>query len=131
MISLYTEQCSYVSKDDIRRYPGIGKIAELLQCIFLVRGDTREKRTEALQKIAKRQELGESGEMPPLLIYPEGCTTNGTSMIKFKKGAFHSLRAVRPMTINYYTGGIQATQDVTGFLNHTLITGLCRYIVIT
>jgi len=34
--------------------------------------------------------------MPPLLIYPEGATTNGSHIIKFKKGAFMSLRKIKP-----------------------------------
>ncbi len=30
------------------------------------------------------------------MIYPEGCSTNGIYLIKFKKGAFASLRPVKP-----------------------------------
>ena len=32
----------------------------------------------------------------PLVIYPEGGTTNGTSIIQFKKGAFVSLASIQP-----------------------------------
>jgi hypothetical protein len=42
--------------------------------------------------------LGEKGNMPPITIFPEGCTTNGESVIQFKKGAFASLRAVKPFS---------------------------------
>ncbi len=30
------------------------------------------------------------------MIFPEGATTNGTCLIEFKKGAFASLRGVKP-----------------------------------
>ena len=30
------------------------------------------------------------------MIFPEGCTTNGKQLIKFKKGAFASLMPVKP-----------------------------------
>lgn len=43
----------------------------------------------------------EQGLYPPLIIYPEGGTTNGTHLVKFKKGAFFSLRAVSPVVIMY------------------------------
>lgn len=66
-----------------------------------------------------------------LTIYPEGCTTNGTHLIKFKKGAFASLRAVRPSVMKYQTGGASAAQDIIGFFYHTLLSPLCRYICIT
>jgi hypothetical protein len=31
------------------------------------------------------------------MIFPEGGTTNGTCLIPFKRGAFQSLRAIRPV----------------------------------
>lgn len=56
---------------------------------------------------------------PILNIFPEGCTTNGTKLIQFKKGAFNSLRAVRPVVITYNSPewGLSPTQDVLGFVN--------------
>jgi len=33
-------------------------------------------------------------EAAPIQIFPEGCTTNGEGIIKFKKGAFASLLPV-------------------------------------
>ena len=38
---------------------------------------------------------------PPLVIYPEGGTSNGTHLLKFKKGAFAGLRSVQPIIIKY------------------------------
>jgi len=35
------------------------------------------------------------------LIFAEGCTTNGSSLIKFKKGAFSNLKRVTPMVMSY------------------------------
>ena len=48
------------------------------------------------ERIKKRQELAEQGKAPPVMIFPEGCTTNEKYLIKFKKGAFASLRPVKP-----------------------------------
>jgi len=41
---------------------------------------------------------------PPLIMNVEGGTTNGTSLIKFKKGAFIGLNSVQPVVIKYNTG---------------------------
>ena len=49
----------------------------------------------------ERQEATERGEQPPLIIYPEGGTTNGQYLIKFKKGAFDSLCSIMPVVITY------------------------------
>jgi len=37
----------------------------------------------------------------PLFIFPEGGTTNGTSIIKFKKGAFAALKPIQPKVFIY------------------------------
>ena len=36
-----------------------------------------------------------------MVIYPEGGTSNGTHLLKFKKGAFAGLRSVQPIIIKY------------------------------
>lgn len=58
--------------------------------------DSKEEREKLIEDIKTRQLKAEKGEAFPLLIYPEGCTTNGTGMIEFKRGAFMSLRGVKP-----------------------------------
>ena len=42
-----------------------------------------------------------NGDYPPLLVFPEGTTSNGTILFKFKKGAFLSEKKVRPYTMHY------------------------------
>jgi hypothetical protein len=44
--------------------------------------------------MAERQKLSEQGIYPSLIMNVEGGTTNGTSLIKFKKGAFVGLNSV-------------------------------------
>jgi len=70
---------------------------------------TREREKKAgdtddlIKQIEERQILGEQGKMPSLTIYPEGCTTNGTCIIQFRKGAFGSLRKVKPYFSKIWT----------------------------
>jgi lysophosphatidylcholine acyltransferase/lyso-PAF acetyltransferase len=110
MVMLYTQCPSFVSKQEVLSYPGIGKIAECIQSIFLNRTDSKEKLAEALETIKERQIKAEKGLYPQLFICPEGATTNGEGIISFKRGAFASLRAVRPMVINYWTlSNVKAT----------------------
>ena len=39
------------------------------------------------------------------MIFPEGGTTNGTSLIKFKKGAFVAEKTVRPVILKWGLDG--------------------------
>jgi len=54
----------------------------------------KEERKNVLEMIKARQILAEEGKKNPLVIFPEGACTNGEYVIKFKKGAFFTLRAV-------------------------------------
>jgi len=42
-----------------------------------------------------------SGKYAPFLVFAEAGTTNGTHIIKFKKGAFYSEKRIRPV-VNVY-----------------------------
>lgn len=52
-----------------------------------------DRQKEILQGKSKRS---------PLIIFPEGSTSNNTHIIKFKRGAFESLFPVIPLTIKYH-----------------------------
>jgi 1-acyl-sn-glycerol-3-phosphate acyltransferase len=94
LVIMHFYDSSFLSKKSVRNYPWIGKIAECIQTVFIERGDTPEKRAEAMRIIQERQIQAEKGVCPPMLIYPEGATTNGEALCYFNKGAFAALRPV-------------------------------------
>ena len=80
----------------------MGNLAAVNDAIFLPRGGSEEQRAKALDVISERQnQIEKSKKYHPLLIFAEGCTTNGSSLIKFKKGAFSNLKRVTPMVMSY------------------------------
>lgn len=74
----------------------------MVDSIFIPRGGTEEKRLAALNAIKDRQMLIENeGGYNQLLMFPEGCTTNGAGIVKFKKGAFWGEATVKPIILKY------------------------------
>ena len=67
---------SYVSKKSIRSFPMIGRIAIAIDCVFLDRAGSKEEKIKAAKAIEERQAENELTDRPPILIYPEGATTN-------------------------------------------------------
>ncbi len=96
---------SYVAKADVDKVPIFSQGARSICCLFVNRGGTPEEKQKVLQQIKERQEISEKGLLPILHVYPEGCTTNGAVIIKFKKGAFAALRPIKPVVINYSNSG--------------------------
>jgi 1-acyl-sn-glycerol-3-phosphate acyltransferase len=78
----------FLAKDEIKKLPFVGKIAECMQGIFVKRG-SEESKQWTLDQIALRiKNILAGKKFPPMAIYPEGTTNNGTDLMHFKRGAF-------------------------------------------
>jgi len=57
-----------------------------------------------LSEIKNRvQEINSNIEIPQLAIFPEGGTSNGLFLLKFKRGAFEALQPILPIFMEYYS----------------------------
>jgi len=80
-----------------------GYIAQAYSCLYTFhlrsasQGNEGPKQS-ATEAIRKRQIRN---DMPPIVIFPEGTTTNGKYLIPFKTGAFVEGVAVQPVIIQY------------------------------
>lgn len=95
---------------------------EALDSIYIPRGGTQDSRDHALELIKTRQELIEdTGKYAPFLVFPEGGTTNGTGLLKFKRGAFYAEKTVRPICLKYHYQTISPAFDVIEFIPLALL----------
>ena len=98
----HMEHCqpSFLAKIEIASYPFIGTITDGIGSFYINRGGNSDERKQCMKDISDRQKaIEENSELPPLLIYPEGSTTNMTSMTKFKIGAFLGLSSIKPVLL--------------------------------
>ena len=104
--------------------PLVGTIATALGCLYIERADEGSRKDMQTQ-ISDRQELCEKGIYPPLIIYPEGGTSNGTHLLKFKQGAFSGLRSVQPIIIKYYNPILDNECCAYNLLAHSVMYASC------
>ena len=78
----------FIAKEDVRAWPLFGLLARLQQTVFVSRARQRAGETGAM--LARALE-GEHG----LLLFPEGTTSDGSTVLPFRAGAFAPL-AARP-----------------------------------
>jgi 1-acyl-sn-glycerol-3-phosphate acyltransferase len=109
--------CIPISKADVARWPLVGKLAMGMGVIFLSRGDTRSgARVMREAEDAFRRGL-------PVLNFPEGTTTDGSTVREFRRGLFGVAgRAgvpVVPVALAYEPRGLAWIGDQT-FLPHWL-----------
>jgi len=98
-------QASFIGKRELTHIPLLGKLVTPLDSLLVGRDnkDAKEKRDVLMEQVKARQLAAEEGTERPLTIFPEGCSTSGEYVIRFKKGAFVSLRKVKPFCMNYWS----------------------------
>jgi len=79
--------------------PLIGFFAEEIGVIEVNRSD-KNSRSATLEAIRDHSATWEPGKRP-MLLFPEGTTSNGDSVLEFKKGAFVPGKPVRPVVLTY------------------------------
>ena len=116
---------AFSPSSEFRNVPILSTLIDSLDSIYISRGGNEESRANALAAIRERQELvEETGKYTPFLIFAEGGTTNGTQIIKFKKGAFFAEKTIRPIVLKYIFGTFNPAFDTIEMLP-LIILHLC------
>uniref|UniRef100_A0A3Q3BV95 Lysophosphatidylcholine acyltransferase 4 n=1 Tax=Haplochromis burtoni TaxID=8153 RepID=A0A3Q3BV95_HAPBU len=89
---------SVVSRSENINLPVIGALLECNQSVLVSRRDP-ESRKEAVSELNKR--VTSDGSWPQILMFPEGTTTNGRCLLRFKTGAFVPGVPVQPVVLHY------------------------------
>ncbi|XP_029112267.1 lysophospholipid acyltransferase LPCAT4-like, partial [Scleropages formosus] len=87
-----------VSRSENTTLPVIGALLEFNQSLLVSRKDPESRRRCAAQ-LSER--LQSNGRWPQMLLFPEGTTTNGQALIKFKHGGFAPGVPVQPVLLRY------------------------------
>ena len=91
-----------MAKIDVKDYYFVGPIATAMHCLY-IRRESSEERKKIFDQLEERQKLFYEGKfLAPLAMFPEGTTTCGRNILKFKKGTFYALLPVKPVIINHY-----------------------------
>ncbi|RVE60334.1 hypothetical protein OJAV_G00179880 [Oryzias javanicus] len=93
-----TQLATVVSRSENTSLPVIGALLEFNQSVLVSRKDPESRKKAVAQLI---QRLTSDGYWPQMLMFPEGTTTNGRALIKFKPGAFLAGVPVQPVLLHY------------------------------
>ena len=85
--------CSFVGKIDIASYPLVGWIAKKFGVVFVDRRPSHAM--EALAAVSKQMHTATY----PVVLFPEGTTTNGAYVKEFKSSLFNIAEEIKDLTI--------------------------------
>ena len=74
-------------------------------------------REQVVEQIVERQRMVEEDgvDYNPMCIFAEGTTSNGTGLLKFKRGAFVGLRTIIPVFAKVNHRYLSPTFDIVEF----------------
>lgn len=87
----------FIAKSSLQQVPLVASVTRALGCGFV---DRSAKGAGTADDI--RVEVQKRSGSNPLLIFPEGTTTNGKYLLRFKRGAFLAGTTVQPVVIQYH-----------------------------
>ncbi|KAL9272779.1 Lysophospholipid acyltransferase LPEAT2-like protein [Drosera capensis] len=86
-----------VASDSHDSLPAVGTIIRAMQVIYVNRTSSSSKKF-AVDEIKRK---ASSDQFPRVLLFPEGTTTNGRSIISFQLGAFLPGYPIQPVAVRY------------------------------
>lgn len=115
---------SFVARDGTQNIKMIGLISRRIECIYV----DREKKGGPSNGVGEQVRLRmlHSWEHPeeehrPMLLFPEGTTSNGTCLLPFKTGAFLAGLPVQPVIIKYGKGPVSPAWESISAVRHLLL----------
>lgn len=89
----------FLSKESVKHTPIIGPLTTSLQSLYVDRSNQADREKVFKQILECQSDIFNGKRATPIMIFPEGTTTSGRDLLKFKKGAFASLLPVKPVFI--------------------------------
>ncbi len=89
---------SWVSKKAVRNLFIFGGIMDVNRAVWVDRSGSGNE--DMVRQMIDRQ-TGYDANRPQIMIFPEGTTTNGKYMLRFRKGAFYAGMPVQPVLQRY------------------------------
>ena len=86
----------FITSQEMRETPFLGRVCRIAGCFFMNRKDPHRLRSE-LKALKLALDLG-----LPLVLFPEGTTSDGRSISEFKRGVLQFIKEpIKPWVISY------------------------------
>ncbi|XP_073150957.1 lysophospholipid acyltransferase LPEAT1-like isoform X2 [Henckelia pumila] len=115
-------------KRSVAELPLVGLISKCLGCVYVHRG-LKSSDFKGVSGIVNERilEARQDKSAPRMMLFPEGTTTNGDYLLKFKTGAFLAKTPVLPVILRYPYQRFSAAWDSISGMRH-LIFLLCQFV---
>lgn len=93
---------SFLAKEELKNYPFLGTSAKGINSIFIKRKNQEDRDNASIQIEERINDFNNKKEGAyPLIIFPEGTTSNGKGLLTFKNGAFQNMSPITAFSLKY------------------------------
>ncbi|GAQ85809.1 acyltransferase [Klebsormidium nitens] len=123
---------SFVAKKGTLKVPMVGLISQCLGCIYVDRETAAHVGVSTLVK-NRMLAVAKDPAAAPVLLFPEGTTTNGRHLLPFKTGAFLAGTPVQPYYLHFPHRRFNPAWETVSALRHMflLLSQLVNHLEVT
>ncbi|XP_068331412.1 lysophospholipid acyltransferase LPEAT1-like isoform X3 [Pyrus communis] len=119
---------SFVAKRSVAKLPLVGLISKCLGCVYVQRESKSSDFKGVAGAVTERvKEAHQNKSAPPIMLFPEGTTTNGDFLLPFKTGAFLAKAPVLPVILRYPYHRFSPAWDSISGVRHVIFL-LCQFV---
>ncbi|KAM1617300.1 hypothetical protein TB2_015940 [Malus domestica] len=119
---------SFVAKRSVAKLPLVGLISKCLGCVYVQRESKSSDFKGVAGAVTERvKEAHQNKSAPPIMLFPEGTTTNGDFLLPFKTGAFLAKAPVLPVILSYPYHRFSPAWDSISGVRHVIFL-LCQFV---
>eukprot|EP01083_Nonionella_stella_P092611 259297_1 len=108
LVMLWHANPAMAAKKDVLKEPIISDYVKVSQSLTVDRDD-QDSRSRMQREIIRRAKLPPDERFLPMCIFPEGTSTNGKAMLRFKLGAFRPGVPIQPVLLRYSSSNYSPT----------------------
>ncbi|XP_028803035.1 lysophospholipid acyltransferase LPEAT1 isoform X2 [Neltuma alba] len=118
---------SFVAKASVAKLPLVGLISKCLGCVYVHRESKSSDSTGVSGVVTERIQEAHQNKVSPMLLFPEGTTTNGDFLLPFKTGGFLANAPVLPVILKYRYQRFSPAWDSISGVRHIVLL-LCQFV---
>eukprot|EP01024_Parvocaulis_polyphysoides_P042143 TRINITY_DN38616_c0_g1_i1.p1 TRINITY_DN38616_c0_g1~~TRINITY_DN38616_c0_g1_i1.p1 ORF type:complete len:375 (-),score=45.22 TRINITY_DN38616_c0_g1_i1:164-1288(-) len=115
---------AFLARAGTESIPVVGAVCDVMGCMYIEREKKNSGQPGMAERLKQKMEIFYNNPEQcynPVLVFPEGTTTNNKFLLQFKSGAFLAGLPLQLVVLKYEVGRVSAAWESIGALRHLFL----------